>query len=109
MLRPAALAVLFLAFGSLAHADERIVLTIENRSSDQTVDRLNVYPVDEDGDAVEDNLGALMEDLPPGQSTELELSLSRCDLVRAYVGLDDGSELEANIDTCTDRTLILTD
>ncbi len=104
---PALFAVLFVAFGSGAHADDRVTLTVNNNTS-AAVDAFNTYGVDKDGDPVEDNLGGLIEDLPAGGTAMLDLSISRCDKVWLNVDLVDGRHIEGIVDTCADRVVNLT-
>lgn len=88
-----------------------VTLTIENRSS-QPVVRLNTFAVDPAGVPVEDNLGAIMQDIPPGATGALELSLLRCARVYVALGLGEGAaetELTTTLDTCTSRTLVVSD
>lgn len=104
------LAVLALCATTLpAFADDRIVLTIENRSS-LAIERLNAFPIDKDGEAIEDNLGAILEDVLPGATFRLPLSLSRCETVRGYAGLAGRDEdVPVDIDLCADPKLVLKD
>lgn len=90
---------------------QSITLTIGNRSS-QPVVRLNTFAVDAAGVPVEDNLGAIMQDIPPGTSGSLDLSLVRCAKVFIALGLGAGAvetELTTTIDTCRSRTLVVSD
>ncbi len=107
MIRLAFFAAAMMA-ATAALADETIILTIDNQST-LVVDRLNTFPVDEDGEAVEDNLGSLMEDLAPGAKAELALSMTRCGVVRLYASFADGRELEGDIDLCKERTITVRD
>lgn len=86
-----------------------IVLTIQNKSS-QAVTRLNVFAVDDDLMPVEDNLGALVEDIATGASGTLELGLTKCQPVYAQMGLGGSDDsLTTTIDTCKSRTLVVND
>ena len=86
-----------------------MTLKIENRSS-QPVVRLNTYPVDKDGDPVEDNLGALMEDIAPGATGTLEISMDVCGPVYIALGLGpDDQDLSTTLNTCKSRTLVVSD
>lgn len=90
---------------------QSITLTIENRSS-QPVVRLNTFAVDAAGVPVEDNLGAIMQDIAPGATGALELSLLRCARVYVALGLGEGAaetELTTTLDTCRSRTLVVSD
>ncbi|MGV3652148.1 MAG: hypothetical protein ACO1OK_12020 [Devosia sp.] len=96
-------------FALPSFAQDQLVLTIENRSS-LALERLNVYPIGKDGEAIEDNLGAILEDVLPGQTLALKLSLIRCETVRGYAGLagrDD--DVPVDIDLCTEPRLVLKD
>lgn len=83
-------------------------LTIENRSS-QDVIRFNSFSTDGNGNAVEDNVGALLEHLPAGATTKLKLSITRCQPVVVYLSLEDETELTTTIDTCKDSVLTVRD
>lgn len=86
-------------------------LTIDNRSSEPVV-RLNTFPIDDDGVPVEDNLGALMDDIAPGAQGRIDLSITRCMPVYVALGLGAGArerELTTIIDTCKSRTLVVSD
>lgn len=90
---------------------QSVTLDIDNRSS-QPVVRLNTFAVDKAGVPVEDNLGAIMQDIPAGTGGTLELSLLRCGNVYVALGLGAGdaeTELTATIDTCKSRTLVVSD
>ncbi len=85
-----------------------IVLTIQNDSS-QAVTRLNTFPVDKDGVPIEDNLGALMEEVAAHSTGKLELDISKCQPVWLTVMLDEKEELTTIIDTCKGATLVVRD
>lgn len=91
-----------------AMAEEPIVLEIVNHSS-LTVTALNTFALDKMGAPVEDNLGGLMDDVPPGGSATVELSLIKCDGILALVGLSNDTEARAKIDLCSDAVLVLND
>lgn len=85
-----------------------VVLTIQNDSS-HAVTRLNTFPVDKDGEPIEDNLGALMEDIAAHTTGKLELDISKCQKVWLTVMLDEKEELTTIIDTCKGATLVVSD
>lgn len=96
-------------FALPSFAQDQLVLTIENRSS-LALERLNVYPIGTDGEAIEDNLGAILEDVLPGKTFALTLSLSRCETVRGYAGLAGrADDVPVDIDLCKDPKLVLKD
>lgn len=102
----AAAAVAGLAAPALA-AD--FALTIRNNSS-QAVTRLNTFAVGKDGAPVEDNLGALMEDLPAGATGRIVLDIIACQPVYIALGLGGSDDdLTTTIDTCKDKTLVVSD
>ena len=84
-------------------------LTIQNNSS-QAVTRLNIFAVGRDGQPVEDNLGGLMEDLPAGATGTVALSIIACQPVYIALALaGSNDDLTATIDTCKDKTLVVSD
>lgn len=107
MLRLAAIAAAMLTVTpALA---EPIVLTIQNNSS-LAVTRLNVFGVDENLVPIEDNVGALMEDIAASTTGSLELGMSKCQPVYAQMGLGGSDDnVTTTIDTCTSRTLVVSD
>lgn len=107
MLRLAFAAAAIMATAAPALAAE-FVLTIRNDSS-QAVTRLNTFAVDADGEPVEDNLGAIMEDIPAHSVGTLELDINRCQPVWLAVMLDEKDDLATTIDMCTSRTLVVSD
>ncbi len=87
-----------------------VVLTIRNLSG-LTISSLNTFPIDGDGDPVEDNLGALTEDVPPHTTVTLALD-GRCGPTLISVGITsqgDESDMEFRLNTCKSRVLILND
>lgn len=82
-------------------------ITIDNRAS-QAVDRANTYPVDADGDAVEDNLGNT-GDIAPGTKGRFAVDVDKCRLVRVYIGMANGKELDADVNLCKGNTIVVTD
>lgn len=91
-----------------ACAAQPMALDLTNNSS-LTVTALNTFPIGKDGEPVEDNLGALMEEVPPGGTARLELSLSRCATILAVVVLDNRTEGRIVVDLCKDKVLTLHD
>ncbi len=107
MLRVALAVATIVALASPTFA-ANIVLTIQNDSS-HAVTRLNSFAVNDQGEAVEDNLGAIMEDVPAHSVGTLELDINRCQRVYLAVMLDETDELTTIIDTCKDTTLVVSD
>lgn len=89
-----------------AHA-EGVTLRLVNGSS-QAVTGLSLFPLDADGEAVEDNLGGFHDPVEPGGEARAEL-YSACGPMLAVVMLQDGSDLRAKLDTCADTTLQVSD
>ena len=86
-----------------------IALTIRNNSS-QAVTRLNTFAIGKDGQPVEDNLGGLMEDLPAGATGTVVLGITACQPVYVALGLGGSDDdLTTTIDTCKDKTLVVSD
>lgn len=85
---------------------EDIALTIDNQSS-QAVDWVNTFPVNDAGEAVEDNLGGTGAILP-GTSSTYDLASTRCELVRVFIVMADESELEADVNLCKSRVVVVT-
>jgi hypothetical protein len=85
-----------------------IVLTIQNNSS-HVVTRLNVFGVDKDLVPIEDNVGAISEDIPAGATGTLELGMSKCQPVYAAMVLDEREDVSTTIDTCKSTTLVVSD
>lgn len=108
MIRAIVLAAALLSVAP-AFAQESVVLNVQNQSK-LTISALNTFPIDKDGEAVEDNLGSLGEDILPGTSGTIEL-VGYCGPTLLLVGLGDRSEpdMEFRINTCKSRTLILND
>ena len=107
MIRAIALAAAALAAAPALAQD--VVLTIQNNSS-LTISALNTFPIGTDGEPVEDNLGALMEDILPGTTSTLALD-GFCGPTLLLVGIDarDQPDMEFRINTCKSRVLILND
>ena len=107
MRRLALLAALLLAAPPAFAADFSV--TVKNKSS-QAVTRLNTFAVDADGQPVEDNLGALAEDIPPGATGRIDLAISTCQPVYVALALGNGDDdLTTIIDTCRNKTLVVGD
>lgn len=70
-MRPLPLAIALLALATPALA--AVTVTIENRST-ATVSGINSFPVGDDGEAVEDNIGGLFDDVAPGSKASFELN-----------------------------------
>jgi|SRR5215217_4057398 len=98
-----AAATLMLPLPTLA-AD--IFLTIDNQSSQSAA--FNSYPIDGDGEPIEDNIGAY-SDILPGTKGRYKLDISGCAPVLVTVILADSSEMQTDIDTCKARTLVISD
>jgi hypothetical protein len=108
--RSKAAAVLAAAAGLLAAgpASAEVTMTIINRSS-QAVTAINSFPIDAEGQPVEDNLGGIIDDVPPGARATFELD-GDCGRVLFFVRLEhqgDADDSEIAVDTCKARTLLL--
>lgn len=86
-----------------------VLMTIDNRSS-VTVTGINSFPVDENGEGIEDNLGGVIDDIPAGTSATFEL-VGDCTITRFFVRLADqrGDDLEIDVNTCKSRTIVVDD
>ena len=89
-----------------AHA-EGLTLRLINGSS-QVVTALSMFPLDDDGEAVEDNLGGFYDNVAPGAEALAEIGAA-CGPMLAVVMLQDGLDLRVKLDTCADTTLQLSD
>ena len=98
--------VFLLSLASPALA-QGLTLQLVNEAS-QPVSSLNLFPLDEDGEFIEDNLGGISDDVAPGAKARVRLS-SECGPMLAVVMLKDASELRLNLDTCRNRTLVVRD
>ena len=106
-MRKLALKLAFAALAVPVHADG-LTLTIDNRSN-KMVDRVNTYPVDADGDPVEDNVGGTTGVLP-GTKTRYPISLYDCGLVLVSVGMaGSDEEFQTELDLCKDTVLVVKD
>lgn len=83
-----------------------IFLTIDNQSSQSAA--FNAYPIDSDGEPIEDNIGAY-SDILPGTKDRYKLDIGACVPVLVTVIMADSSEMQTSIDTCTARTLVISD
>lgn len=84
-----------------------VQITLLNNSS-QVVDGLNVFPVDTDGDPVEDNLGGFYDPVAPLGRAQADLD-GNCGNSLFVVMMGDGSELRAQVDTCTQNNIEVSD
>jgi hypothetical protein len=109
MIRAIALAVALLAAAPAPAEEGNVVLTIENHST-MTISALNSFPIDDDGELVEDNLGGLSDDILPGTTGTVDL-IGRCGPTFLLVGLGTRTQpdMEFRINTCRSRVLILDD
>lgn len=109
MIRALALSVALLSIAPAFAQERDVILTIDNRSS-LTISALNTFPIDKDGDPVEDNLGAISDDILPGTTSTLSLD-GFCGATLLLVGIGNRSEpdMEFRINTCKSRVLILND
>ncbi len=100
-------ALLLLATPALADT----VVTIENRGT-HVLTAINSFPLDADGEPVEDNLGGLEEDeVPPRTRGTLPLS-GDCGKVILFLRLADqggADDLEFRVDTCASKHFVLSD
>ena len=99
-------AVVMLAVGPVAAKD--LVLTYENASS-VVVSGSDVYPLDEDGEPIEDNYGGFHDDLPVGETLKVNLGETRCRPMLIRITLANGKELRINLDTCADTHVRIVD
>lgn len=98
-----AAAVILLPLPALA---TEIFLTIDNQSSQSVT--INTYPVDSNGDPVEDNIGAY-SDILAGTKGKYRLDSRRCELVLVTVIMADSTELQTKIDLCKRQALVISD
>ncbi len=107
MLRYAVLAAVLLAATPVL-ADVR--MTLDNRASVAVI-AINSFPVDENGEGVEDNLGGLaVDEVAPGTKSEFQLD-GNCAITRFFVRLagQTGDDLELDVNTCKSRTIVVSD
>ena len=110
----AASTTLFALFAAGPVLAEGVTLRLENRSSD-TVSGINSFPIGDDGEVVDDNVGGLYDDVQPGGSASFTLTgVIDCAPIRFYVRLASRAaagrdDLTLDVDTCTDRTIVVSD
>ena len=102
-----ALALSLLLFTQVPASAGDFVIQLANQGS-RTVSSLNLFPLDADGDFIEDNLGGIDDDIPPGGRARASIS-SECGPMLAVVAFADGSDLRLNFDSCRTRTLLVRD
>ncbi len=104
---PAAVAVLAATLPTTAQDGGGTVMEIVNQSS-LTVSGVSGFPLDETGNFIEDNLGGLLDDVPPG-ATGLARFSGRCGPMLVVVVLASGADLRVNVDSCTDTAITVSD
>lgn len=82
-------------------------LRVINHAS-QGVAALNVFPLDQDGEPIEDNLGGFIDVLPAGQSSTVVIN-AQCGPTLAVVMLADEAELRLELDTCKHNQILVRD
>jgi hypothetical protein len=103
-LRPIAAVIALLALPVPAHA---LDLSLVNQSS-LIVTGLSLYPLDAQGEPIEDNLGGTYDSLLPGAETRLSPAAT-CGPMLAVVTLDKGNDLRLKLDTCKDTAIVVRD
>lgn len=103
MIRALLAAIVLLPLPALA---AEIALTIDNQSSQSAA--FNAYPIDSDGEPIEDNIGAY-QDIMPGTKGDYGLDIGACGLVLVAVIMADNSEMRTEIDMCKARTVVISD
>ena len=101
-------ALIALMLASPASAADLLTLDFDNQSS-RVVEAVSVYPMTGAGEIVDDNIGAIVDPIAPGDSRRLELSLVACGKVWARVNMADGEEITGQTDLCRNQQLIITD
>jgi hypothetical protein len=91
-----------------AFADELLTMDFDNQSS-RVVEAVSVYPVNDAGEIVDDNIGSIVDPIAPGAIRRLDLALVRCGKVWARATFAGGEEVTAETDLCRNQRLILTD
>ncbi len=99
------LALLLLTTPALA--DEQIVIEFQNKAS-QSAEIMGIFPVNEAGEFVDDNVGTA-EAFGPGETVTIVTALIRCMKVDVGARFADGEEVWGRTDLCKNRTLILHD
>jgi hypothetical protein len=102
----AAVVLSLLTVSAFAQSDGT-VLEIVNQSS-LTVSGVSGFPLDAAGNFIEDNLGGLLDELPPG-TTGLARFSGDCGPMLAVVMLENGTDLRTNLDTCKDTAIVVSD
>jgi len=106
-MRIALLASLLLWSAAAPAWAQDFIIRLANEGS-RTVSSLSLFPLDEDGDFIEDNLGGIGEDIPPGGRAHTAIA-SDCGPMLAVVAFADATELRLNFDSCKTRTLLVRD
>lgn len=70
---------------------------------------LNTYPLDSDGAPIEDNLGGLDAELPPGASATFEVTADQCGPLYIQIELPAARQVTSTIDTCKTHALQFND
>jgi hypothetical protein len=94
---------------SVPAAADQLVLTIQN-TSDRAVTGFSVFAMDQvTGEAIEDNLGAIIDPIAAGKTHKLQISLFECQKVYLWARFSDGEEITGRTDLCQSRTIRLHD
>lgn len=93
------------AWPGAALAVDTMVEVVNNSS--QAVEQMVVFHVDDDGSIIDDVIGGIFEPIAPGASARS--GPVPCQASSIYVKLADGEELSAQLDTCTDNRLVVSD
>ncbi len=97
-----------------AQADDLQSLTFTNHT-ELAVSGFSVFEERPDGTIIDDNLGAWVDEILPGDSATLDLALIECRTVRVYVTftvgatVPGGENFDTGVDLCANRTLTLLD
>lgn len=97
-----------LLIASPACADDLVTIDFDNQSS-RVVEAISVYPVSDTGEVIDDNIGAIIDPIAPGDTRRLELALVRCGKVWARASFAGGEDVTGQTDLCRNQRLILTD
>src|SRR5690606_8726228 len=95
-----------LAMGA-APAVAGVGIEVVNDSS-QVIEQVVGFHLDADGAVIDDVVGGIFEPLAPGSRITAELG-GPCQMSSIWVRLANGQELTAKLDTCKDRTLVVSD
>lgn len=104
--------VAFMMMASAAGAEDLQTLTFTNHT-DLAVSTFTVFEERPDGSIIDDNLGAWITEIPPGDSATIDLALTECRTVRVFVtftvgaAIPGGENFDTGVDLCADPTLIL--